>query len=135
MAKGNPVRIEKNLMQAASQAGKRLRRSTAEQLEYWADIGRRLEGIVSHDVMLDVMTGVTRLTLEPRPEPSIDPDSIFDALDADRQSGQLANRVSEASPQYQASRSHPRMLERIDADGAITVGEYRDGHFIPVTSD
>jgi hypothetical protein len=134
MAKGNPVRIEKELMQAAAQAGTRLRRSTAEQLEYWADIGRRLEGIVSHDVMLDVMTGVTRLRLEQRPEPSVETGAVFDALDADRKSGQLANRVSEASAQYQASHSHPRMLERIDADGNISVGEYRDGHFIPLVS-
>jgi hypothetical protein len=135
MAKGNPVRLEHTLMQAASRAGKRLRRSTAEQLEYWADIGRHLEGIVSPEVMLDVMTGVTRLHLEQRPEAAFTADNVFASLDEDRQSGQLAHRVSKASVQYQASRSHPRLLERIDASGNITVGEYRNGQFVALKAE
>jgi hypothetical protein len=37
-----PVRLQENLMQAAKLTGERFHRSTAEQIEYWADIGRKV---------------------------------------------------------------------------------------------
>jgi hypothetical protein len=41
MAKAaSPIRLQKELMQAAELTAKRFHRSTAEQIEYWADLGR-----------------------------------------------------------------------------------------------
>jgi hypothetical protein len=41
MAKAaSPIRLQEELMQAAESTAKRFHRSTAEQIEYWADLGR-----------------------------------------------------------------------------------------------
>ena len=41
MAKAaSPIRLQQDLMQAAETTAKRFHRSTAEQVEYWAELGR-----------------------------------------------------------------------------------------------
>jgi len=54
-----PIRIDGNLVEAAKRAGKIHRRSAAQQLDYWARIGRELESApgVSHDAIERVLTG------------------------------------------------------------------------------
>ena len=50
MPKANsPIRLQAELMQAAALSGKRNHRSTAEQIEYWADMGRRVASFVDPD--------------------------------------------------------------------------------------
>lgn len=36
---------------------------------------------------------------------------------------------------YQASANHPGLIERIEADGRVTVGEWLDGQFVPLDAD
>ena len=48
-----------------------------------------------------------------------------------RQSGSLAASVSTAQDRYQASSSHPGLLERISSDGLRTIGTFEDGVFRP----
>ncbi len=131
MAKGNPIRIEEGLLRSAKQSGARRRRSAAEQVEHWADIGRRFEGIVTQEVMDDVLTGGVRVSLEPLTAAPIDPAAVFAELDRDRDTGLLASLVSEAPARYQASRTCPGKLERIDTNGTVTIGRFQDGQFIP----
>ena len=74
MAKAaSPVRLEKELMEAAARSGERLHRSAAEQVEYWADIGRTVDASVSPDSLLEVAAGLARLHdlggLVPNPTP------------------------------------------------------------------
>ncbi len=130
MPKGNPIRIDEELLRSAKRSGARLRRSAAEQVEHWADIGRRFEGVVSHDVLDDIVTGQVRVRIEEVAAEPVDAADLFAELDSDRDSGRLASMVSEVPVRYQASRSHPGKLERVDADGAVTLGSFRDGEFV-----
>lgn len=138
MAKAaSPIRLEKALMEAASLSGKRLHRSAAEQVEYWADIGRTVDASVSPDSLLEVATGLARLKVERVVALPVDPDDVFAQLEHDRDSGQLAASVARSNVQYQASRQFPGSLERIALDGEITVGTFVNGQFIamPETSE
>ena len=131
MAKAaSPIRLEKELMAAATRSGKRLHRTAAEQVEYWADIGRTVDASVSPDSLLEVATGLAQLKVERVVAVPVDPDDVFAALERDRNSGRLAKSVAGVGVRFQASRQYPGALERIDADGEITVGSFENGEFI-----
>lgn len=133
MAKAaSPVRLQAALMESARVSGSVLHRSTAEQIEYWADIGRKVCKILDPEVLLAVETGLARLTVEKVESAAVDPDAVFASLAAHRESGALASTVAEQSPiRYQASKSHPALLEQLDAAGNVEAGQFIDGEFIP----
>ncbi len=133
MAKAaSPVRLQEELMQAARSAGQRWHRSAAEQIEYWASLGRSVAGSVDPDKLLAISTGLARLQVEPVNAPAIDPEDVFAALECERVAGTLAQSVSGSAVRYQASAIHPGQLEQIAADGSVTVGQFGNGVFTPL---
>ncbi|WP_426416859.1 TA system antitoxin ParD family protein [Aestuariirhabdus sp. LZHN29] len=130
MAKASsPVRLQQDLMESAKLAGERLHRSAAEQIEYWASIGRSVANVVDPDSLLDVSTGLARLKIEPVASPAINPEDVFAGLERDRQNGLLASSITSSPLRYQASSTHPGLLEQIDAQGRVTLGQFKSGVF------
>lgn len=133
MAKAaSPVRLQEDLMQAAAATGERLHRSAAQQIEYWASIGRSVSNVLTPDSLLAVSAGLVTLKVEPVIAPTLDPDQVFAALERDRQAGSLAASVTTSSVRYQASTAHPGQLEQINADGQVVIGQFANGVFIPM---
>jgi len=128
----SPVRLQSELMQSAACVGRRHHRSAAEQIEYWAALGRQLARVLDPDALLDVAAGLVRLRLEPVVAPSIAPEQVFAAVDADRRSQALAQAVTSATLRYQASITHPGYLEQIAPDGSRAVGMFHEGAFLPL---
>ncbi|MCU7813958.1 MAG: ParD-like family protein [Candidatus Thiodiazotropha sp. (ex Lucinoma kastoroae)] len=136
MAKAlSPVRLQSELMQAATVAGARMHRSAAEQVEYWASLGRQIASFIDPDTLLEIAAGLARLKVEPTVFQPVDADTVFAAVEADRGSGELSKKVTTASIRYQASVTHPGYLEQIDANGVRTVGTFHNGIFTPVAVD
>ena len=132
MAKASsPVRLQAELMQAATTAGQRQHRSAAEQVEYWASLGRSVANSVDPDSLLAVSAGLSRLKIEPVEVSAIDPDDVFAALESEREAGTLVDSVTSSSVRYQISAKHPGYLEQIAADGKITTGQFSNGVFTP----
>lgn len=127
----SPVRLREDLMQSARLAGSRQHRSAAEQIEYWASLGRQVAGFVDPDNLLEVSAGLARLKVEPILAQPVGPEAVFAAVEADRRSGMLPKKVSTAAIRYQASRTHPGYLERIDDKGTRTLGTFHGGVFTP----
>ncbi|WP_206060372.1 TA system antitoxin ParD family protein [Nitrincola alkalilacustris] len=50
--------MEEGLVKQAALAGKQWHRSTAEQIEYWADIGRQVSSTITPDTLLQVCAGL-----------------------------------------------------------------------------
>ena len=133
MAKAaSPVRLQENLMQAATLTGERFHRSAAEQVEYWAEIGRRVASMLDPDVLISVTAGLSRVKVEPVYRKSVDPNEVFRSLEAQRDHGTLAKAVTGSAIKYQVSLSYPGYLERIDQDGNSDIGQFQDGKFVPV---
>ena len=131
MAKAaSPIRLQAELMQAAESTAKRFHRSTAEQIEYWADLGRSVSSTLNPDVLLSVLAGLTIIKTEPVISSPINPNDVFNALEQDRKTGALRNSVVSAAVSYQASTKHLGCLERIDSDGNMTTGKFKNGQFI-----
>ena len=133
MAKAaSPVRLEAKLMQAASMAGERHHRSAAEQIEYWASVGRSVAAYLNPDTLLAITSGLAKLHVESVNTPVVNPEDVFSALEQDRDVGTLAPSVSNSAVRYQVSVSHPGQLEQIHADGKIVIGQFNDGVFTPM---
>jgi len=133
MAKAlSPVRLQDDLMQAAKLTGDRFHRSTAEQIEYWADIGRKVSKVLDPDTLLSISTGLTQVKVEPIYGTPIDPDDVFNSLEVQRQQGTLTKAVTDSTIKYQSSLVHPGYLERIDQKGNVSVGQFKNGEFVIV---
>tara|TARA_B100000676_G_C17902339_1_gene745306 strand:+ start:125 stop:526 length:402 start_codon:yes stop_codon:yes gene_type:complete len=131
MAKASsPVRLESNLMKAASVAGIVMHRSAAEQIEYWADLGRKVAKNIDPESLLAVQAGLAELRIEHTESSPLDPDAVFAALDNARSSGTLTQAVSSDSLRYQASVTKPGYLEACYPDGRVETGRFADGRFV-----
>lgn len=64
---------------------------------------------------------------------SVDPDQVFARVDEQRESGELADRVTSSSVKYQSSPAHPGLIERINADGSRDLGTFKAGRFTPTS--
>ena len=132
MAKAaSPVRLQSELMEAASVTGRQMHRSAAEQIEYWASLGRSVAKLVDPNKLLAVSTGMAEINIVPITSAALNPDDVFKNLERSRELGSLAKAVTESNITYQASRSHPGQLEQIDENGKLTVGRFADGVFTP----
>ena len=134
MAKAaSPIRLQQGLMDNATVEGQLFNRSAAEQVEYWAGIGRRLSNLVESDTLLSISAGLATVHVEPVETQPIDPDMVFNNLEQQRESGALAEMIKHGQPRYQASVQHPGYLECIDTNGHVVLGSFKDGAFTPVS--
>jgi hypothetical protein len=100
-------------------------------LEYRASLGRSVAGLLDPEQLHSVTAGGASLRIEPVRVAAVDPGSVFDTMEQARRNGSLAVSVSTAQDRYQASVSHPGLLERISSDGSRSVGTFVDGVFRP----
>lgn len=136
MAKANsPLRLQKSLVEAAALAGQQFHRSTAEQIEYWADLGRRVAAVLDPIKLAEIRAGIATLKVEPALCLPLDVDAVFSKLQHQCERGELSTSVTAVYPRYQASSSHPGYLEQIAADGTRTVGMFCNGVFKRCTQD
>ena len=133
MAKSaSPIRLQEELMKAAELTAGRFHRSTAEQIEFWAELGRSVADTLDPDVVLSVKSGLSRIKVEPVYGAPVDPSAVFESLEKQRKNGTLPKRVTTATHRYQASSEHPGYLDRIDRQNKITTGRFTNGQFIPL---
>lgn len=133
MAKSSsPVRLQDDLMQAATIAGSRFHRSAAEQVEHWASLGRQINRFIDTDTLLKVSMGLVRLKVEPTVGQPVDPEAVFAAVETDRATGELSKKITSSAVRYHASAAHPGYLEQVDEKGNRIVGSFKNGTFTPL---
>jgi hypothetical protein len=131
MAKAySPIRLQQDLMQQAESTARRFHRSTAEQIEYWAELGRSVSSTLDPDVLLSISAGLSRLQVKPVISGPVDPDGVFRDLEVQRDNGSLQRNITTSPIRYQASLKQPGLLERIDQKGEVVTGRFENGEFI-----
>ncbi len=134
MAKSaSPIRLQEGLMRAAALTGERFHRSTAEQIEYWAEMGRHVCRMLDPDDLLSISAGLATIKVESIPSEPIDPVAVFQSLEAERANGTLPQTVTSSPIKYQISLTYPGYLEQISADGTIKTGKFQQGKFIEMS--
>ena len=117
-------------MGAASVASSSQHRSAAEQIEHWADIGRKVSDLIHHEALLAINAGLMKITLEETPEVNVDPSDLFAGLERDRDSGALSEATAANTIRYQASTAQPDLLEQVHPNGRVLVGQFIIGEFL-----
>ncbi|GJL74739.1 hypothetical protein [Nitrosomonas sp.] len=136
MAKSaSPIRLQAELMKAAELTASRFHRSTAEQIEYWAELGRSVSVMLDPDVLLSIQSGLAKIKVEPVYGVPVNADEVFNKLENDRKNGMLPDVVTDSAFRYQASLEHPGLLDRIDQQGNITTGQFKSGQFIALNQN
>ena len=125
------LRLDDALVHEAETEALLQHRTTPKQIEYWAQVGRAVTRTLSANDLLAVSQGLAELRLTPRTATPVDADAVFAAVEEGRSGGASAREVSRAAVRYEASRTHPGLLDRIDADGQRESGRFRDGVFVP----
>lgn len=69
------------------------------------------------------------IILEGTPTVTPNPDDVFTSLAIEVSAGTSTKEIQNGSVRYQASTSHPGLLEQISPDGTALVGEFKDGAF------
>lgn len=112
-------------------AGARHLRSAAEQIEYWATLGRKVAGVLDPVRLLDVLSSPATLKVVTTVGVLVDPEQVFGSLETGRRSGRQVLTVARASVCYRAAPEKPGWLEQISPNGTRTLGRFENGMFEP----
>lgn len=116
---GQPVKVSEELMLDARLAAQIMERSIAGQIEYWARLGRAVEGLMrgAHALALSRAGAVRPLS------------ELLDTVDSPEGRRRLAEHLRTIPyPHYQAAEA-PGFLVRIEADGTRSVGRFINREF------
>jgi hypothetical protein len=119
---GQPVKLSDALVLDARVVGEAAERSIAGQIEFWARVGRAVEGVLRGDRALQFkqrgeVTSLSELLA-----------SVDTKAGRERVKASLATRQF---PHFEAAPGRTGFVVRIDADGKRTVGRFVNREFRP----
>ncbi len=126
------LRLNEDLVHEAETEALIHKRSTPKQIEYWAQIGKAVARNASSSDLLALLQGFAQVQVNTRPSAPVNPNEVFAAVEQARTDGSLHQAVSQARERYEASQTHPGLLDRVLPDGHRETGHFRDGKFVPV---
>lgn len=127
----SPLRVNDNLFHEAEAEGSLMNRSAAKQVEFWAELGKRIAHSVAPADMLALMQGIAQVRIELPESKPVNPDGVFAAVDKARSTGELGQQITRAGQYYEASQGRPGLLDRVMTDGSRQSGHFRNGEFLP----
>ncbi len=125
------LRVNDSLFQDAEIEGSFMNRSTAKQVEFWAELGKRVAQSVTPADMLVLMQGIANIRVELPDSQPVRPEKVFAAVEEAGSSGQLGQQITRNGLYYEASKNRPGLLDRVMPDGACQSGRFVDGSFVP----
>lgn len=128
MKQQRPIRLDPALMAQAEAQAALEHRSVPAQIAYWANLGKYLADILSPEQRLELIQGLVRITLEDSRPEHFDVDDVLASLEADRQSGHLANAVTGSAVRYGIDPDHPDRLVAVNAHGKHLVSHEENAH-------
>ena len=126
----SPLRLSAALVEAAEKEGALQKRSAPKQIEFWAELGKAVEGVIDSADVVAVIQGLRKIKVEPVKSMAVDSRDVFDSLETIRESGGLAEKVTSAAVYYEASLSRPGLLDRVSSrTGERQTGQFHKGVF------
>ncbi|MBZ2168286.1 MULTISPECIES: ParD-like family protein [Marinobacter] len=126
----SPIRLDPKLLQDAAAVGKVARRSTPQQIQYWAEIGQMVADSLSQEDLVALSQGLLTVKLERKDVQPPSTDTVLADVAQLSESGALTRQLTASGPVYQASASHPGYLEQVQPNGHVVVGYFENGVFV-----
>lgn len=126
----SPMRLDSALIAAAEREAAIQKRSIPKQIEFWAELGKAVEHLIGFDDVIAVTQGLKRIELAPYISTTVSPDDVFDMLESRRSAGTLSDDVTGAAVYYEASKTHPGYLDRVNSTiRKRETGRFQNGDF------
>jgi hypothetical protein len=126
----SPVRLSHSLIREAEKEGDVKRRTVPKQIEFWAELGKAVERVISPAEAYAVIQGLKQIKTEPVPNVKADPNEVFKDLEKKRKQNMLSSEVTSSRYIYEASPEHPGLLTRVDSEtGKRQTGSFKNGKF------
>ncbi len=126
----SPLRLSTALVEAAEKEGAVQKRSAPKQIEFWAELGKAVDGVIDSADVVAVIQGLRKIKVEPVKSMAVDSRDVFDSLETIRESGGLAEKVTSAAVYYEASLSRPGLLDQVNSrTGERQTGQFHKGVF------
>ncbi len=123
MHMGQPVKLSDGLLNEARAVGAAMGRSMAGQVEFWANLGREMERIMTGGKLMQVRQRSIAAELQEALE------TVNEPLGRARLKAYLE---STPFPHYTAHPTMKRVFIRQDADGTKVVGRFVGREFVPM---
>lgn len=124
------LRLNNELVHEAEAEALIHKRTAPKQIEYWAQIGKSVARNASANDLLALMQGFARVQVNHIPSAPVNPDEVFAAVEQARKDGSLSRAVNRARVSYEASLTHPGLLDRVLPNGHRDSGHFRNGEFL-----
>lgn len=118
------------LFQDAEAEGMLMNRSAAKQVEFWAELGKRVAHSVSPTDMLALMQGIAEVQIDIAAPARVDPFNVFEAVNNARSAGELGKTITQAQTYYEASITKSGLLDKVMPDGQRQTGHFENGVFV-----
>ncbi len=125
-----PLRVKDALFQDAEVEGSLMNRSAAKQVEFWAELGKRVAHSISPSDMLALMQGIAEVQVEITAPEHANATDIFAAVEQARSSDQLGQQITQNHAYYEASLSKPGLLDKVAPGAPRQTGRFEKGVFI-----
>ena len=126
----SPLRLSAALVEAAEKEGALQKRSAPKQIEFWAELGKAVDGVIDSADVVAVIQGLRKIKVVPVASMAVDPRDVFDSIETTRESGSLAEKVTSAAVYYETSLSRPGLLDRVSSrTGERQTGQFHKGVF------
>ncbi len=128
----SPIRIDPKLVELAKKEGGIKKRSAPKQIEYWAELGKAIESVIDLKDAYAIIQGFMKLTVKSLESKAVDPKNVFSSLENKRKSGELSEMVTNSSIYFEASKTKPGLLDRVNLiSGKRQTGKFHNGKFEP----
>ena len=119
---GQPVKLSDALVLDARLVGEAAERSIAGQIEFWARVGRAVEGLLRGDRVLQLKQRGEAVPLS----------GLLGSVDSKAGRERVkAQQAARPFPHFERAPGKPGLLVRIDEDGTRTVGRFVKREFRP----
>ncbi len=125
------IRVNDSLFHDAEVEGSFMNRSAAKQVEFWAELGKRVAQSVAPSDILALTQGFANVRVEILDSRPIDPGVVFDTVDEASSARALGQQITRGSLYYEASKSRPGLLDQVMPDGRRYTGHFSNGVFVP----
>lgn len=129
------IRLNTDLIFQAQSASAVQCRSIPNQVEYWANLGRIISSVIGIEDALAILHGLKKIRVEPVQTISVDSDTVFNNLEADRAKGFVDKPITSAPFYFEASPKKPGLLDRVNSQtGERKTGRFANGKFIEINA-
>jgi len=123
------LRLDPDLIHEAELEALLHKRTTPKQIEYWAEIGRKVSEMIDPVDLFSVAQGIAHIEIKEKSTYALDSEQVFNRVEEETAAGYLSDKVTSAVVSYEVDSARPGLLIRINKDGSRDPGHFKNGKF------